>query len=155
MDANFNLITHAMLVQQAKRWVEHQLTCGVVLAEYSCSTESIPDVIGFSKLRSVIIECKVSRSDFLADRRKPHRHQRKQLGNLRYYFVLPHTVCAEDVPDPWGLIYAGDKRCTIVKHAVPQTEAEIRVAEYAILYSIARRCEIRGHLKKIQDYTER
>ena len=148
---NFNLITHDMLVKQAKRWLEtnSKLSCGVVLAEYRCYANSIPDVIGFNADRSIVIECKISRSDFLADKHKPHRGYVNQLGNKRFYFVLPHILSAEDIPEDWGLIYAGDKRVTIVKDAPYHTEPTVKVAEYSILYSIARRANIKGFMNEI------
>jgi hypothetical protein len=164
-------ITHSDLVERGAKWLESQhagyygkektparywnhAACGVILKEYKCITDSIPDVIGFTARRSVVIECKVSRADFLADQKKPHRavDNLQQCGNYRYYLTLPNIVGVEDVPEGWGLLYAQSNKIQVVKPSPEHIEPQIRVAEYFILYSIARRCALRGVLKDIQDY---
>jgi hypothetical protein len=152
---NMNFITHSDLVQRAKRWLEHahgsKYACGVVLAQYRCYAPEIPDVIGFNNHRSILIECKVSRADFKADKYKSHRHRTEGMGNLRYYLTLPNVACPEDINDGWGLLYATDKRIIEVKKSEYFTDETTRYAEWKILYSIARRLNIRGLLKDIQN----
>jgi len=96
-----NFITHEQLVKRAKKWLEkahgNKFACGVVLTECTCWLPEIPDVIGFNADRSILIECKVSRADFKADKKKSCRQHIKQLGNLRYYLTLPHVACPEDI----------------------------------------------------------
>ena len=149
-----NFITHAQLVEQAKRWLKEahgsKFACGVVLTEFSCRASEIPDVIGFSADRSILIECKVSRADFLRDKRKPHRNYIKVLGNLRYYLTLPNVACPEDIENGWGLLYATDKKITEVKESEWFTNDSVKAAEWSILYSIVRRLNLRGYLKDIQ-----
>lgn len=60
-------ISHAQLVTVAARWLGRR--CSVVLTELQTSGEA-PDAIGWSHRQSTLVECKVSRSDFLSDRRK-------------------------------------------------------------------------------------
>ncbi|MCB8880066.1 hypothetical protein ACELLULO517_07455 [Acidisoma cellulosilytica] len=74
-----------------------------------------PDAIGFrvSELRdgggSTVVECKVSRSDFLADQKKPHRTQGAGMGRFRYFMVPEGMLSADEVPSGWGLIYVGER----------------------------------------------
>lgn len=132
------LITHDQLIFRAKKWLENQ-SCGVILTEYVSYATSIPDAIGLNHMRSIVIECKVSRSDFMADQKKDHRHFINQLGNYRYYLTPPNIVCKEDIPEDWGLLYVMDKRIIKVKEAPPHLETEVKVAEWQLLYSLARR----------------
>lgn len=154
MVKGFNFITHDALVEQAKKWLKEahgtKFACGVVLAEFSCRASEIPDVIGFNAERSILIECKVSRADFLADRKKFCRQHNKQLGNYRYYLVLPHVACAEDVDNGWGLLYATDKRIKEVKESEYFGDDSVKAAEWSILYSIVRRVRLRGLLLEVQ-----
>lgn len=148
------ILTHDDLVTRAKKWLEHahdsKFACGVVLAEYRCYSPEIPDVIGFSARQSIVVECKVSRGDFKADKHKPHRHQLSSLGNLRYYLTLPNVACPQDINNGWGLLYASDKRITEVKPSEWFGDNSVKVKEWAILYSIVRRLNLRGFLDEVQ-----
>jgi len=62
-------MTHAALVKSAIEWLRSKYRCGIVLSEQACISGEIPDAIGWKgKNHSVVIECKVSRADFLAER---------------------------------------------------------------------------------------
>ena len=66
-------MTHAQLVERAVRWLR-AYRCGVVLSEQACVSGEMPDAIGWKRAsHSVLVECKVTRADFLADRGKPFR----------------------------------------------------------------------------------
>lgn len=151
----FNLITHDVLVKQAKRWLEKahgtNFACGVVLTEFKCTISEIPDVIGFNDHRSILIECKVNRSDFLSDKNKLHRHYIHGLGNYRYYLTLPHVACIDDVNNGWGLLYATDKNIRVVKESEYFSSDSVKAKEWSLLYSVARRLNLRGLLKNIQE----
>jgi len=66
-----NKITHDELVSIAVKWLYSQ-GCGFAVGERVCvaSTGEIPDAIGFRSNCSILIECKTSRADFKADRKK-------------------------------------------------------------------------------------
>ena len=149
-----DFITHDQLVIRAKKWLETthgtKFACGVVLAEFKCTISEIPDIIGFNDHSSILIECKVSRTDFKADKYKSHRHYIKGLGNYKYYLTLPHVACAEDIDNGWGLLYATDKRIIEVKEAEYFSDSSIKSKEWSILYSVARRLALRGLLGDIQ-----
>ena len=73
--------SHEQLVERAGRWLRGTMRCNVVLLEPGYgSVGEIPDAIGWtSDGVSIVVECKASRSDFLADRNKPAR--RRALGS--------------------------------------------------------------------------
>ena len=81
-------MTHAQLVEKAVHWLR-RYRCGVVLSEQACVSGEMPDAIGWKRAcHSVLVECKVTRSDFLADRAKPFRLKPEQgVGCERFYFA--------------------------------------------------------------------
>lgn len=141
-----SLITHADLIIRAKNWLYNR--CTVVLTEYRTYSPAIPDAIGFNNAHSIVVECKVSREDFKADLKKCHRQFAEQLGNYRYYLVLPHAVCAEDIPENWGLLYVTDKKILTIKKAPFISGPEVKTAEWQILFSLARRIKENGLMDK-------
>lgn len=66
-------VTHSDLCDRAVRWLYGTKRCNIVLSGIA-STAEIPDAIGwstsYSSYGSVIVECKMSVSDFHADRKK-------------------------------------------------------------------------------------
>lgn len=145
------IMKHKELVEAAATWLKKK-SCGVVLQEYNYGGIEVPDVIGFWKDGSILVECKVSRPDFFRDRLKEGRNRgSNHLGNRRYYFVPKGLLSPEDIPDGWGLVYPGEKRVTIAKKAPLHSEPEIKVAENIILFSLARRATIRGYLPHLTE----
>lgn len=93
-------ITHDRLVSCAKRWLTHSKGCRVVAAELRSGIFEEPDAIGWSSYgASILIECKVSRSDFFADRKK----SRTGVGREKWYLTPPGLVKPHEVPEGWGL----------------------------------------------------
>ena len=107
-------ITHAHLIQVASKWLKNNghENCPIVITEQACvGNKEIVDVIGFNHLHSVMIEVKVSRSDFLKDKKKIYRiNQDLGVGNFRFYLTTPGTILPEDLPEKWGLLYYTGKR---------------------------------------------
>ena len=63
-------MTHPELVEYAVGWLRGY-RCGVILSEQACVSGEMPDAIGWKRAsHSVLVECKISRADFLADRDK-------------------------------------------------------------------------------------
>lgn len=89
MDSPVTKITHKQAVQIAYRWVLKNASCGFALKELVTSNDTgeQPDVIGFgSSNHSVLIEVKISRADFLSDKKKKFRvNPEKGMGSRRYY----------------------------------------------------------------------
>lgn len=102
-------MTHAELVERAGKWLKNSLHCRVVLTEHVAYTRSCetPDAIGWVNNRAILVECKTSRSDFYADRRKPSRHKDfPALGVWRFYFAPPCLLGIKDInymAEGWGL----------------------------------------------------
>lgn len=144
------MITHKELIQMAEKWLNRR--CGVVLTEYKSYSDEIPDAIGFRSDHSILIECKTTLADYKADGRKPHRHNGRSLGTLKYYLVPDKLITTKDLPIGWGLLYAlASGRIRTVKKGDWNNDSGVKKQEYLVLYSIARRIAIRGLLPKIYE----
>lgn len=101
-------MTHAELVRRAERWLRNVCRCGVVLCESQARTGETPDAIGWTNRggRSVLVECKISRADFLADKQKPFRREGcvDAMGCNRYYLTLPGIIKHGEAMPLWGLL---------------------------------------------------
>lgn len=95
--------------------------CHFTIVEAACYGEN-PDVFGVrhginsNGMGTFLIEAKTSRSDFLADRNKPHRKDPSLgMGKYRYYICPNGLIKQEELPEKWGLIYVSAAgRCTVV-----------------------------------------
>src|SRR5208282_5844264 len=98
-------MTHAQLVQKAVAWLR-SYRCGVVLSEQACLSGEMPDAIGWKKAcHSVLVESKVSRADFLADRDKSFRQRPETgVGCERYYLTSRALIRIDELPAGWGLL---------------------------------------------------
>lgn len=69
---------------------------------------------------TVVLEAKTSRSDFLADRKKPHRMQPETgIGKWRYFICPTDVIKPTELPEKWGLIYVNSRgHCNIVAGAM-------------------------------------
>lgn len=76
------------------------------MAELSTANTETPDVIGWhGNGGSILIECKVSRSDFLADKNKVFRRDEDLgMGDVRYFAAPIGLLCADEMPAGWGLV---------------------------------------------------
>lgn len=68
-----------------------------------------------------MVECKVSRSDFLADKHKPWRKNPEQgLGAIRSYLTLPGVIRDKsEVPDCWNWYEYNEETDSLVARFVP------------------------------------
>lgn len=119
--------THDALVERAARWLRSK-GCTLVLKELTTAgVGEIPDAIGWTREETVLVECKVSRADFLAERSKPHRVLPENgMGRLRYFLCPPDVIRPEDLPPKWGLLYALNRNIKLV--AGPHPDAWLAVA---------------------------
>lgn len=99
-------MTHAELVARAAKWLRNSRKHRVVLEGIGTDTLECPDVIGWDCAgRSSLVECKVSRADFLRDRGKPMRaHPELGMGMFRWFATPPGLIRVEELPPNWGLI---------------------------------------------------
>src|SRR5215469_10424185 len=98
-------MNHAFLVARAVEWLR-RYGCGVVLSEQACVSGEMPDAIGWKRAcHSVLVECKVTRADFLADRAKPFRRKPELgVGSERFYLTPVGLLRREELPAGWGLL---------------------------------------------------
>jgi hypothetical protein len=147
-------MNHSHLVEKAVRWLR-TYGCGVVLSEQACVSGEMPDAIGWKRAcHSVLIECKVTRSDFLADRAKPFRVKPQLgVGCERFYLVRAGLIGREELPAGWGLLELSSGEVEIT-HA---SEKNLRSAtgfryEMNLLLASLRRVEIRVEPQSITDF---
>ena len=147
-------MTHAQLVEKAVHWLR-RYRCGVVLSEQACVSGEMPDAIGWKRAcHSVLVECKVTRSDFLADRAKPFRLKPEQgVGCERFYLVPAGLVRREELPQGWGLL---EHRRGRIETAHPSAKS-LRSAtgfrcEMNLLLASLRRVEVRVEPQSITDF---
>lgn len=118
-----------------------------------------PDAIGFRNGASCLLEAKCSRSDLLADRKKPfHIDPSKGMGDWRFMISEPGIVDVCDLPDGWGLLHVIKGRVKKV-HGWPANGSWVnqeskpfqanKQAECDMMFSALRRMDIRGHLNEI------
>lgn len=119
--------THKNLCDIAVRWLKRANNnngpgCQVAVSEVATGWNGeMPDAIGFKTeygyQGSTVVEVKVSRSDFLADFKKPHRcGEVEALGNWRYYMCPENLIQPDELPEKWGLLHVNSRGH--VKHIV-------------------------------------
>jgi len=111
-------MTHKGLCDLAVKWLKrpnsaHGHGCNFAAAEPGTGRlGEIPDAYGFRCCEwnggSVVVEVKVSRADFLADRKKPHR-QAAGMGNWRYFLCPEGMIKVDDLPAGWGLLWVNKR----------------------------------------------
>ncbi len=110
-------MTHDDLNQIAKRWLLRAQSakgpgCKVAFVEVGAVGDGErADAWGYRwgwEGCSVLVESKVSRSDFLADRKKPHR-QSGGMGEYRYFICPEGIINVDDLPDRWGLLWVNKR----------------------------------------------
>lgn len=115
-------MTHDQLLIKVSRWLKkHEQNmivpnCSLVINDLSTAHRSRPDVIGFNSHTSVLLEVKVSRGDFLADREKAVRKDESlEVGELRYFVSPPGIIRVVDLPPGWGLIHFSNNKFSVEK----------------------------------------
>jgi hypothetical protein len=147
-------MTHQKLVSRAVAWLR-RYGCGVVLSEQSSASGETPDAIGWKRAcHSVVVECKISRADFLADCEKPFRKkQQSGMGCERYYLTRAGLLELPELPPGWGLL---EIRAAGVEMVHP-SEKNLRSAcgfrhEMNLLLASLRRVEVRIGPQTITDF---
>jgi len=102
----------------------------------------MPDAIGWKKAcHSVLVECKVSRADFLADREKP------------YYLAAKGLIRIEELPAGWGLLEICGREVEKVKPSLKNLRTPIGFGyEMNLLLASLRRVEVRIEPQSITDF---
>ncbi len=147
-------MTHPQLVEKAVRWLRWY-RCGVVLSEQACASGEMPDAIGWKHgCHSVLVECKVTRADFLADRGKPFRQKpEKGVGSERFYLTPPRLVKTEELPTGWGLLELRRGRVEIAHSSAKNLRSTSGFRyEMNLLLASLRRVEVRIEPQRITDF---
>lgn len=138
----------------AVRWLR-SYGCGVVLSEQACVSGEMPDAIGWKKAcHSVLVESKVSRADFLADRGKPFRLKPEcAVGCERYYLAPQGLIRIDELPAGWGLLEACGREIARVKASAKNLRSQTGFEnEMNLLLASLRRVEIRIEPESITDF---
>ena len=142
------------MVVQAVAWLR-SYGCGVVLSEQACVSGEMPDAIGWKgSCHSVLVECKISRSDFLIDSEKPFRKKpQSALGCERFYLAPRALISAAELPHGWGLLEISGRKIQVVQ----LSDRKLRTAagfrhEMNMLLASLRRVEVRIEPQTITDF---
>jgi hypothetical protein len=144
-------VQHSTLVAIGVRWLSRQ--CSVVLYEFATEADENPDVIGWAPgAGSVLIECKLRRSDFLRDATKNvRRNPRAGMGQRRYYLCTPNLIQVKDLPPKWGLLWAVKGQVIVEREARGHPERNL-AAEVRFLSSMLRRAQIRIGARPLSEW---
>ena len=148
-------MTHARLVKLATDWLR-RYRCGVILSEQACVSGEVPDAIGWKgNCHSVVVECKLTRADFLADRNKPWRQDPEiALGCERFYLTPADLLGTAELPPGWGLLeVAHGKVNTRLKPCKRHLRSALGLRhEMNLLLASLRRVEIRIEPQTITEF---
>ncbi len=146
---NESQVTHDRLVRRARGYLfRHH---GLVISEMAAIGEQA-DAIGFSSGYSTLIECKVSRSDFLADLKKFFRVVPESgMGDNRYYFTPAGLISPNELPRLWGLLELRGRR--IFRVVAAQHSPKNSRHELALLVSALRRVDGHGPGVSVKHYS--
>ncbi|HEU5451431.1 MAG TPA: hypothetical protein VFU76_05570 [Terriglobales bacterium] len=144
-------------MERAVQWLRRHYGCHIVLSEQACCTGETPDVIGWKKAnRSVLVECKISRADFLADAKKPWRSDPAgALGCERYYLAPAGLIRPEELAAGWGLLEARGREVEIAVRCSPRKSLRSPqglMNELNLLLASLRRVEIRIEPQSITEF---
>ena len=148
-------MTHAFLVKMAEAWLR---TRGyrIVLSEQTANPHEVPDVIGWkADCYSLVVECKVSRSDFFADQKKTARVKpERAMGCERYYLTPNNMVHPGELRGGWGLLEVHNKEVALRTKCTPRPQRAERglIAEMELLLASLRRVEIRIEPQTITEF---
>ena len=136
-------MSHRECVEYATAYMHRH--ADVVLPEFFTHNAELPDVAGFGMRSSTVIECKVTRADFLKDAKKSFRlNPNSGMGDYRYYCCPKDLIKPEELPYGWGLLYiypSGVVRTQ--RHSTFFNKKDIN-AEYHALFYYARRAYYAG-----------
>ena len=99
-------MNHNELTKYGKQWLKKAKKCNPVFTEQgSANFSEMPDVIGFKADICIVVECKISKSDLYADRKKLFR-EKGGLGDERYYLITAelYEECKNFDFRGWGII---------------------------------------------------
>lgn len=133
-------MTHSELIETGARFLKHQ-GYWMWLAEPSTTCVEKPDLIAWKLDHSILLECKVSRADFLKDGKKSFRKDGTGMGNFRIYVAPKGLIKTNELPDGWGLLEVIDENTVMFSKRPTRIEGINIEAERLLMYSWAFRKE--------------
>lgn len=140
-------MTHKAAVRRIGNWLKNSRSCSIVITELSTACRETPDAIGFHggeggyNVGSILVECKVNRSDYLSDRTKSFRAMPETgMGDVRYFAAPPGIIKPDDDLGDWGLLEIREHQIKEIRSAKPQPAN--KNSELKLLMSAMRRLEI-------------
>lgn len=136
-------MTHRELCLLGAKYMRNKGTYPFHRAQYVvCELERFgesPDVFGFGGGYTQLIEVKVSRSDFLSDKKKYWRKNPAfGLGQMRSYLCPEGVIKLDDLPPSWGLFHITvDNKIICIKE--PECQTSNTKHEMNLAASILRR----------------
>lgn len=94
---------HERLCHKGVSWLKRNGFGVAAVNVWAAGSRERVDCIGYRQQCSVLIEVKVSRSDFLVDKKKPER-QSGGVGTYRFYLAPAGLIAVNDLPAGWGLL---------------------------------------------------
>jgi hypothetical protein len=152
---NKQLSGHSELARRAETWLRNgcivpghnghprKIRCAVVMREMMSTGWETPDAIGFAYggRVTVLVEVKVSRSDFFADSKKVFRSRPELgMGMFRYFLTPPGLVSINELPERWGLLTLHGRSVRVARVAAEFGQRHT-THEMAMLVSLARRLQ--------------
>ena len=114
-------MTHQELCSAAAKCLVSRFKCHFAITDLTTYAGEKPDAIGFKGDVSIVIEAKVSRADFLADKKKYYRKEGNGMGDHRFYICPTDMIKVEELPAGWGLIYFNGKKSRVI-HCISTRE---------------------------------
>lgn len=142
-------MTHADLVALAVPWLRRQKRCRLVVAELVTYAPCTPDALGWDAGGMTHhVECKVSRSDLLRDKRKMSHRGGWSPGSWRWYLLAP-GVSAEGVDDAWGILRPAARGIIVEREAERRDRPDkVTRTEALIMLSVIRRLDSGARLDR-------
>ena len=137
------MVSHADLVFAGHQWLRFSVRPRhyVVLSEIASAVHETPDVIGWATGFSTLVECKATRNDFAADRKKSfRRYPETGMGYHRWFLAPKGLLRSEEVPEKWGLAELSGSRILKTKKPAPFLERNWQ-NEMHLLSSAVRRLD--------------
>ena len=121
-----------------------------------CELERVgesPDAFGFGGSSTQLIEVKVSRSDFLSDKKKYWRkYPEHGIGKFRSYLCPEGMIKEKDLPKYWGLLWV-DEKGRITEIVKPEAQPCNHIQELNLIVSILRREGIAPRIFSYKNYS--
>jgi len=147
-------MNHAELVEIGYNWLMKHVKCSFALKELTTHAPETPDVIGWKNGDSILIECKTSRADFLADQKKDFRLWPVQgAGNYRFYLTNQGLLGDADIPEKWGWLEVSEEG-EIIKRIAPKGNIWTNFPRFHEVNLLAERVMLCSALRRIQNKTD-